>query len=194
MRPSRSQNAGYIGVVALCCILGFIVNGKGIAERINNYAYDLTDSFATYLWGPTAVKAQGSVVVAVDEATLRAEGEMQNIRPILATALTKISAAHPAAVALDVTLAGETNAANDALLESALRATPNLILPSGLILPNDRDPQYEWEDPASRFKPLAVALGHIHPEVNRVDGVSRRLPLEQIANGRRLWALSLEAF
>jgi signal transduction histidine kinase len=188
MRPSRLQNAGYIGVVTLCCILGFVLNGKAIADRTNNYAYDLTDSMATSIWGPTALKAQASVVVAIDEATLRSGGEMQNIRPILAQALTKINAAHPAAVALDVTLASEVNPEQDSLLEAALRATPNLVLPSGL------DSQHEWEDPAPRFKTLAVALGHIHPEVNRLDGVSRRLPLEQIANGQRRWALSLEAF
>ncbi|MEO8051355.1 MAG: ATP-binding protein, partial [Acidobacteriota bacterium] len=51
-----------------------------------------------------------------------------------------------------------------------------------------------WEDPLPRFAGTAAALGHVHPEIDRFDGVSREVSLEETANHQRRWALALEAF
>ena len=51
-----------------------------------------------------------------------------------------------------------------------------------------------WEDPLPRFASAAAALGHVHPEIDRFDGVSREMSLEETANHQRRWALALEAF
>jgi signal transduction histidine kinase len=72
-------------------------------------------------------------------------------------------------------------------LEAALRATPNLILGSQFA-------EGKWEDPAARFKPLALALGHVHTERDHADGVSRQVELARMDAGQRRWALALEAY
>ena len=126
-------------------------------------------------------------MVAIDEETLRARGGMRNIRPILTEALGEIAAAKPKAVALDVILADRGEDGDDARLEAALRATQNLVLPCDLV-------GARWEDPLPRFAHAAAALGHVNLEVDRLDGVSRDLSLEETAGGQRRWALALEAF
>jgi signal transduction histidine kinase len=128
-----------------------------------------------------------AVVVAIDEETLRARGGMRNIRPILTETLEQIDAAQPKAVALDVILSDKGDDAEDARLEAALRDTRNLVLPCDLV-------SGAWENPLPRFASAAVALGHVHPEIDRFDGVSRELSLEETANHQRRWALALEAF
>ena len=78
-----------------------------------------------------------------------------------------------------------------ARLEAALRGTRNLILSCDLIPTG-------WEDPLPRFATAAAAIGHAHSEVDRLDGVSRALSLEETAGNQgahqRRWALALEAF
>ena len=82
----------------------------------------------------------------------------------------------------------EVDPVEDARLEAALRATHNLILPCQFAR------RRKWEDPAPRFE-RSAALGHVHTEGDRVDGVSRQIELlEQDRGDQRRWALSLEAF
>ena len=178
---SKLQTVGYVGMLGACFGLGMFAAWNPLAERVNRQAYDwMSDT------QPGA--AQDAVVVAVDEAALRARGEMPSIRKILVEALDKIAEAQPKVVAVDVILAGEVNPVDDTRLEVALRATPNLILPA------EKDTRGEWEEPAARFKPLAEAVGHVHCVVDKSDGVSREVALEQVVGQRRYWALALEAF
>ncbi|MDP9114467.1 MAG: CHASE2 and HATPase_c domain-containing protein, partial [Acidobacteriota bacterium] len=109
------------------------------------------------------------------------------IRPILTDTLLQVAAAQPQAVALDVLLADKSDGTEDAHLEAALRGTPNLILPCDLV-------GGAWEDPLPLFASTAAAVGHVHPEVDRYDGVSREVSLEETVNHQRRWALALEAF
>jgi signal transduction histidine kinase len=151
-------------------------------QRIDLYAYDwMTERAPVEQWTPE------SVVVAIDEATFGARGGPRMMRTILAEALDKIAAAQPKVVAIDVTLPDRGDDIEDARLEAAMRAAPNLILSCELV-------NGAWEDPVPRFKAQARALGHVDLERNRLDGVSRRIPLEAVAPGDRRWALSLEAF
>jgi signal transduction histidine kinase len=158
-----------------------------MASRVDNYTYDLMDFYARGFWNPSLQVPTESVVVGIDEETLRAKGGMRNIRPILAEVLDQVNHASPRAVALDVILADDVDPVEDARLEAALRATPNLILGSQIV-------DGKWEDPAARFKPLALALGHVHTERDHADGVSRQLELARAEGGQRRWALALEAF
>jgi signal transduction histidine kinase len=176
-----------VAVIAGCFGTGMLAAWTPIAVRINNYAYDLMmkDFQPPETWSPQ------SVLVAIDEPTLNARGGRRRIRAILAEALEKIAAAKPLAVASDITLpdAGQTpeDQAEDQRLAAALRETPHLVLPCQLA-------GGKWEDPLPLFKDKAVALGHVHNETDREDGVSRQIPLEITAEGKRRWALSLEAF
>ena len=154
-----------------------------IAVRIDHYAYDLMMS---NLQPPESWTPQ-SVIVAIDEPTLGARGGMRNIRTILADLLDQIATAQPLAVASDVTLHDQEDAAQDQRLAASLHAIRNLILPCQIV--GD-----QWEDPLPLFRAATVAVGHVHPEIERQDGVSRQLPLEITAGGKRRWALALEAF
>jgi signal transduction histidine kinase len=147
---------------------------------LDQYAYDLFTQRTPLPAAPTQ-----SVVVAIDEATFENRGGTRNMRPILTYALQEISNAKPAAVAIDVILHDKGDPEEDAALESALRATPRLILGCELV-------DGKWEDPLERWKNAAVALGHVQRDVE--DAVSRRLPLEQASGMDRRWAMALEAF
>ena len=165
----------------VCFALGIAAGFNPLAVHIDQYAYNLLLSGQHDTWRPQ------SAVVAIDEATLEAGHGMRGIRTILAQTLDRLAVAEPKAVALDVTLHDEVDPAEDARLEASLRATRNLILPCQLALAGAK-----WEDPAPRFRSLG-ALGHVHTEGDRIDGVSRQIILEQVAGGERRWALSLQA-
>jgi len=169
-------------VVAACFIAGTLAGWTALAVRIDHYGYDLMTRFS-----PVEDGAAQSMVVAIDEETLRERGGMRAIRPILVDALERIAAAQPKAVAIDVILSDKGDDAEDARLEAALRSTKNLALPCDLV-------GARWEDPLPLFAGAAAALGHVNLEVDRLDGVSRDLALEATAGGQRRWALALEAF
>ena len=182
MLASR-RNLVYIGVLAGCFAAATLAGWTALAARVDHYAYDLMTQMT-----PLKNAAEpSSMVVAIDEETLRAHGGMRNIRPILAQTLQDINAAQPKAVALDVILSDKGDDAEDARLEAALRDAKNLVLPCDLV-------GGAWEDPLPRFASAAVALGHVHPEIDRFDGVSREVSLEETVNHQRRWALALEAF
>ena len=174
-------------MLAACWTAGVLAGWTPIAARFDNYTYDLMDSYTRDLSNPALRVPTESVVVGIDEETLRAKGGMRNIRPILAEALDQLNSAAPRAVALDVILADDVDPVEDVRLEAAMRGTRNLILGSQFAEGN-------WEDPAARFRPLAIALGHVHTERDHADGVSRQVELARVDGGQRRWALALEAF
>jgi len=178
---SKLQIATYAGILAVCLTLGIFAGFNHLAVRVDHYAYDFLLAHQTDTW-PTE-----SVIVKIDEATLEAGHGVRNIRTILAQSLNELALAQPKAVALDINLHDQVEPAEDKTLEDSLRATTNLILPCQFT--PDRT---QWEDPAPRFRVLG-ALGHVHNEGDRIDGVSREILLEQIAGSQHRWALSMEA-
>ncbi|MEO5924821.1 MAG: CHASE2 domain-containing protein [Bryobacteraceae bacterium] len=188
MAARRAQIAGYIAVVAACFALGMLAGWNRMAGRVDNQAYDRQSN-------PPPATPSEAVVLAMDEATLRANGERDQIRNTIAATLETIRDVQPKAVALDVILGGYADRVQDDRLEAALRATPNLVLGS-LV-----DSEGKWEDPAPRFKAAAAAVGHVHYEsdqsdydAGQSDGVARQLALETVYAGERRWAMALEAF
>ncbi|HXP84613.1 MAG TPA: CHASE2 domain-containing protein [Bryobacteraceae bacterium] len=192
---SKSQSASktqawiYAGVVTACFAASMAAAWwMPLARNIDNAAYDRWTR-----WSPPPEGAPQSVVVAIDEATLEARGGVPEIRPILSEALDKIAAAKPNVVAIDVILHDASrDAARDARLEASMRATPNLVLGCDLV-------DGKWEEPLDRFKVLSAAVGHVQQEYlepgeDRSDGVNREIPIEEIADGKRKWAMALEAF
>src|SRR5581483_4733967 len=112
----------------------------------------------------------------------------RNMRSILAEALEKIRDAGASSVAIDVILADRGDEAEDARLETAMRRlSRSLILSSELV-------RGEWEHPLPRFAAQARSIGQVDLEPDRLDGVSRQIPLAEAAQGSRRWALSLEAY
>ena len=114
--------------------------------------------------------------------TLAETGGMRNFRRTLAETLGRLQDDKPAVVAIDTVLSDASDPRDDAALEQALAAIPNLILAATL----SRDER--WEDPLPAFRRHAKAVGHVHAAP---DPVSRKLPLEVIAghDGAGRWRL-----
>src|SRR5580658_2574153 len=123
---ARKGTWRYAAVVAVCFCVAFGLST--VLTRIDNYAYDWMSVRHPPDWRPQ------SVVVDIDEKTFEAFGGPTARRAILSEALDQLAKAQPKLVAIDVILhdAGRSPEAiaEDARLEAALRATPNLILPS----------------------------------------------------------------
>ena len=186
MKSKFKQTAGYVAGVAGCFAIAMVAAWTSPAIRIDNQAYDwMLAHSAEERWTPQ------SVVVAIDEKTLTARGGIRNLRNILSETLDSIAGAQPRAVVSDVLLNDVGEPVEDKRLAASLRATRNLILPCDVI----RDAAGpRWEGPLPEFKESSVALGHVDLEVDRSDGVSRRIPLEDTVGKDRRWAIALQAF
>jgi signal transduction histidine kinase len=179
---ARKQTWIYAAVLAGCVGVCMFAALSPAGKRLDNIPYDAMLSAQSGNF-----RTADSVVVAIDEATLHAQGGMPAIRSILAGVINKVNAAHPAAVADDVLLADPTkNDEDNAALEAALRATRNLILPC------DIDSTGKWEDPLPRFAQSDVALGHVHRDQS--EDMNRFALLRAVVGGKERKALALETF
>ena len=154
-------------------------------RQLDNYTYD-------YMFQrmPPKAGAPQSVILAIDDATLRDAGGMGHIRGALAAGLRRIAAAKPKVIAVDIILADQVDARQDAQLADAFRVIPNLVLDC------EMDPAgTQWEDPLPAFLQSAPALGQVYADPDPGDSVTRAIPLEKVdTHHHRRWALSLEAF
>lgn len=170
---------GYAGIVAGALALAVVISWLPLASAIDGEAYDWL-----FRLHPPHAGDSAAVVLAIDEETLAATGDMRNLRATLAGALDRLRAAEPKVVAIDVLLPQAGDAVQDAKLAAAFARTPNLILASDLI------GEGRWQEPAALFARHAAAVGHVHAAP---DPVSRVLPLEKAAGRTRRFALALEA-
>lgn len=178
------RTPGYLALLAAGLAVSLLAGLTSFASTVDNAAYDwMFRAWAPPPWEPRAL------ILAIDEPTLLELGGMRHLRGFLADGLRQISAARPRFVALDLTLADRGDPAEDARLESALAGVPNLILDCDMM-PDGRS----WEEPYALFRTHAAAVGHAHAYPDRLDAVSREIPLELIAGRQRRWALSLEGF
>ena len=180
--PSKHRLA-YAGVLAGAFLVALVASWTPLGTQIDHSAYD----WIFRIEQPQPWKPE-SIVLAIDELSFSALGGQIGLRRALAEGLERVAAAKPMAVALDVTLADDGEAESDRLLESAFRATPNLILPCDL-LPNGSG----WEDPLPRFRRWAAAVGHVHADVD-AERVARSVTLEKVSGHDRRWALALDAY
>ena len=180
--PSKHRLA-YAGVLAAALLVAVAASWTPLGTEIDNSVYDWIFRIQQPKpWQPE------SIVLAIDEQSLSALGGQRGLRKALADGLEQIAAASPKAVALDIILADEGDAESDAHLETAFRATHNLILACDL-LPNGKG----WDDPLNRFRQWSDAVGHVHADVD-AERVARELPLEKVSGHDRRWALALEAY
>jgi signal transduction histidine kinase len=182
MRRIPRQALGYAAVAATSFLLAMVAGWLG--PQIDNYAYDWI--FRRHASRPEKPE---SIVLAADERSLAEIGGMRRLRPALAEALERIAPQRPAVVAIDLILADEGEASQDAALDAALAKIPRVVLACELVEGGRR-----WEDPLPRFRAHAAALGHVHGDPGPLDGVSRLVPLAKAAGHERRWALALEAF
>jgi signal transduction histidine kinase len=171
----------YAGLLALTLVIGLAVSWTPPAREIDHYCYDFF--FRLHTPPPWPVE---SVILGIDEETMREAGGVGGIRKALARGLELIAPAHPKAVAVDIILADP--GPDDAALEAAFRKVPNLVLSSDLLAGG------LWDDPIPRFRALAVGVGQVHAALDRYDAINREVPLEKVGGHDRRWALGLEAF
>lgn len=180
--PGR-RTLTYTGVLAAALLVAVTASWTPLGTQIDSYVYD----WMFRLYSPQPWQTE-SIVLAIDEHSLSAFRRL-GLRKALADGLGRIAAVSPKAVAVDAILADDTaDTKSDDALEAAFKATRNLILPCDL-LPDGSG----WDDPLPRFRRWAVAVGHVHLDLDK-DGVGRALVLEKAAGHDRRWALSLEAF
>ncbi len=131
--------------------------------------------------------ALNSVILGIDEESFRGNKGVRGIRGILCDGLMRMADAAPRAVVVDLILAEEIDADDDACLEDAFAKTKNLILAADM-------PKGRWEEPVERFRKSAVAVGHVHSDPDFFDSIVRQISLEKAAGQKRYWALALEAY
>ena len=176
------STAGYTAVIVGCSAIGVLAGMTPFALEVDSAMYDWM-----FRLNPPQASSTQSVVLTIDDPTLKDLGGMRSLRSILTTALTTISRAQPKLVAIDVILTDKGDPKEDERLEKALKGTPNVILATDFS--ND-----VWEDPIPQFGRWAVAVGTTIADEKSTDGVTRQIPLEEAEKRERHWALSLEAF
>src|SRR5580658_5251316 len=186
LRVSNHTSYLILAVLVLASALaGLAVSWTSFGQQFDKYAYDFL-----FRLEPPAPSQPSSIILAIDEPTILKYTYPAGIRAARADGLDKIQPAHPAAVAVDVTLSGPGgDPIADAKLADAFSRTRNLVLSCDL-LPDGTG----WDDPGPLFKKYAVSTGHSHAALDTYDAVSRYLILEKIAGRDRRWALALAAY
>ena len=183
-RSGWHSTAAYVGLLAAAFVVAWLGSYRFFRTQLDNTAYD-----QMFRWYQPKPWQPQSAILAIDEATLNRYGGM-NIREPLAEALRLVDAAHPTAVAIDITLTDQgANPAADKALEEAFCQTPRLAL-SALLM----DDPVRWENPNPLFAHCAAAIGHVHAEPDDNDSITRSISLEKYVGNDRRWALAAEAF
>jgi len=172
----------FFGLAGCACLVAAAISFTALATQFDNNIYDFLFRIAP----PPRVSAPVTLLV-FDENTFKGHGGVRNLRTALAGVLERIAAAHPAAVAVDITLTDPGEAEEDARLAAAFAHTPNLALACEMTADGSA-----WQDPAPAFLQHAAALGHVSTLPGPYDNVNRRITLERVSNRTRRWALSLE--
>jgi signal transduction histidine kinase len=178
MAGSRKSTVQYVALLAAAFLVAVSASWF-LGGQLDRSAYDFLLSFHK----PKPWKTE-SVILAIDEKTLRSCGGVQGIRKPLAAGLRLTAAAK--AVVVDILLADMPDPAVGAALADSFRIAPNVVLSSQLT-------DAGWEDPRPEFARWAAAVGHVHAEPD-VDNVTRSIPLEKRFDRVRRWAIALEAF
>ncbi len=158
---------------------------NGLTSQINAAALDLLMRLRGTAESPSA---EGIVLVAIDDATARRYGPLPLERRLLAEGLERLAEAKPRVVALDVLLAEPEDPEAEARIAKALGMVPGVV---AAAIENDPAARPRWIDPLPELA-AAARVGHAHADPDP-DGVVRSVLLAKAAEGRRRWALALEA-
>lgn len=175
----------YPALAGAALILALVAGWTSPARQVDNYHY----SWTLRLY-PPPTPATEAMVLEIDDETLSAYQGPSGLRSMLAEVFRALGEANPKVVALDLILAeASADPAADQRLAHAMAAVPKLVLAADLIPRTNR-----WQNPYPPFRAAATAVGHVHADQDRYDGVIRQVQLEKAAERTRYWALALEAF
>jgi signal transduction histidine kinase/CHASE2 domain-containing sensor protein len=134
--------------------------------ELNSTAYD----YALWLAGPVPIKSP-TLIVAIDEDSLRRIGGWPWSRDKLALLIDRIETGGPRAVAIDILLNDKTTPDADYMLATAIANAHSVVLGTHLELVNGSE---RWNDPDPLFMQKHVRLGHVHTDTDP-DRINRRI-------------------
>ncbi len=178
------QRKAYASLAALLIsstLAALYLSATALAHQFDDNAYDFL-----FRLEPPDPWTPDTIILALDEETLTKYGGLTGMRTALSQGLETIESALPAAIAVDLILPDASP--SDGPLEAAFNNAPRLILSCDLLQNGT------WEDPIERFRRHAVAVGEVHADLDKLDAISRDLPLEKVAGHDRRWALALATF
>ena len=170
-------------VLMVLCALGLLLKSTSAIRWLDNQIYDRLWSAQTLFLKPTDADAR-IVIVAIDESSLKSQGQWPWPRATHAQLLNQIAKANPAGIALDLIFTEPSNPDDDKALSDALAGLSNVTLPV-LLQPDMITGQAMAYRPIESFAAHAK-LGHISPSID-VDGVLRELPLMIIDEQGQSW-------
>src|SRR5262249_15502731 len=177
-----------LGVVAASCFVAIAVlllSWTTYFSELNSTAYDFTLRLA----GPVPVKSP-TLIVAIDEESLRRIGAWPWSRELLARLIDRIEHAKPRAIAVDMLLGDRTSPDADYALARAIANTPAVVLAAHMDGAPGAD---RWLEPDPLFLQKHVRLGHVHTDPD-FDNISRRiLSAKATTAGRVIPAFAVQA-
>jgi signal transduction histidine kinase len=188
MKASWQKTATPVAVLTIGCVaVSLLLGWSSFARRINLNFYDLY--FRQRGTGAVRAEASGIAIVAIDDATLARYGALPLKRTLLAEAVSRIAAAGPRLIAIDVLLVDRGPEQDDAALENALRNADQPVVLSAAL---EAGSGSKWLQPLPRFSPPGIRVGHVHADPDG-DGVSRQVLLSKNSGRERYWAFALES-
>ncbi len=186
MRPEVTRSALRVRVVYLLVLLIVVplLAWNGFTAQVNAQLGDLVMRLRGAEVSPAVSQ---TILVAIDDRTAEHYGPLPINRTILARGLSKIAAASPRVLAVDLLLVEP--AREDSELAEALGRLPRVVLSAALQAETVANP--EWMMPVSALRGGAV-VAHVHVSPDP-DGNVRSILLEKRTGRTRYWALGLEA-
>ena len=152
--------------------------------ELNSTAYDFTMRLA----GPVPIHSP-TLIVAIDEDSLRREGRWPWSRDKLARLIDRIETAKPAAIGIDLLLGDQTTPEADYALATAIANSHAIVLGAQL---ESVDKVVRWNEPAAMFLQKHVRLGHVHTDPD-FDAINRKIPsFKEPQEGRFIQAFSIQ--
>src|SRR5262245_51537886 len=191
-KPHKSrraqQIAWVIAIIAVSALAGMTLAWR--APGFDLYARDRLMRSRGRIAPPDDI-----VIIAIDEASIARFGRFPWPRALMASALDRVAATQPKAIALDVLYSEPTAPANnddDQRLAAAIARAGNVIAAAQLIGDNGGARPAEWLRPLPEIGRAAAGVGHVNV-LTESDGAARGLLLRAADDeGRSLWAMAVE--
>jgi len=177
-----------LGAVAASCFVAVVIlllSWTTYFSELNSTAYDFTLRLA----GPLQVKSP-TLIVAIDEESVRRKGKWPWSRETLAQLIDRIDSVKPRTIALDMLLDDGTSAQADSALSAAIGNSPAVVLAAHIDSSTGAE---RWLEPNPVFLHKNVRLGHVHTDPD-FDGISRRIfSVKATPDGRTVPAFAVQA-
>ncbi len=155
-------------IAALATILVTAISLFHGVERLDNLLYDS----ATRLHTPA--EPEDIVIVGIDEPSLASFGKWPWSRTRHVGTFNALEKVQPKAIAFDILLTEQGDAASDSGLAQAIADNGNVFLPLQYITPGSNGREYDELLPINIFTRAAKDIGHVNLRPDS-DGILRRI-------------------